>query len=441
MVKKVEEININQPNLLRLDLQHFAGANTETSISDLEKRLQDIENREKEISDILSNRDKEVDLESINNELDNLDQESRRLENLKLKAEAREIAREINDGTRSYRTISSFSSLAGVNTESTSKKTNDTKEYRSAFWNTIRSNGSALRDPREHEILNQPEVRALSIATNQAGGVLVPAYWEQTLVQKLTEANVMRQLGNTLPLQAGDRKIPIVTDYGQASWLDEGQAFPESDVAFDQILLGGFKIGRIIQVSEELMHDSIIDLDTMIADSFVKSFASLEEDAFINGNGMDRPTGILGRATVGKTGTDIDSILADELFDLFYSLKRPYRPTASWLMNDQTVKVVRQLKTADGQYIWSPGLGTEPPTLLGRPVFTSEAMPTMAAGAKSILFGDFSYYKIADREGRVMQRLNERYADVGRVGIRMYQRVDGNLSLPEAVKVFQNPEV
>jgi HK97 family phage major capsid protein len=295
-------------------------------------------------------------------------------------------------------------------------------------------------EQRQIELLNKPEIRSMTIATNQAGGFLVPAYWEATLIEKLASANVMRQLADVLPLQSGDRKLPIVTDKGSAAWIGEGKPYPESDIALDNILLGGYKLARIIQISEELMNDSVVNIDSMIIDAFVQSFAEMEEAAFINGwtGTQDRPTGILGRASLGVTGSKPTEITTDEVFDLFYSLKRPYRAKASWLMNDQSIKIIRKLKTSDGQYIWSPGFGTEPPTLLGRPVYTSESMPVMAAGKTSILFGDFSYYKIADRQGRVMQRLNEKYADVGNVGFRMFQRVDGNLALPEAVKSFKN---
>ncbi|PFA66855.1 phage major capsid protein [Bacillus sp. AFS015802] len=416
---------------LKLNLQYFA---TKTkSIEDIEARLSEIDDRKKEIRKLVKDETRDVEYDKLTVELDELNDEVDQLNHQRRQL----IAKGINDGSIEGKTISTFNTDLG-DTSSRSIEKHDTKEYRQAFWNQIKSGGSIATDPKEYQLLNQPEVRSLSTATNQAGGYLVPAYWENTLVQKLKEANVMRQLATVLPMKAGDRKIPIVTDYGQAAWLDEGQAYPESDVAFDQILLGGYKIGRIIQMSEELMHDSVIDLDTVVADAFVKSFSDLEEEAFIQGDGTDRPTGVLGRAEVGLTGSEVDTITSDELYDLYYSLKRPYRSSASWLMNDQTVKVVRQLKTADGQYIWEPGFGNEPAKLLGRPVFTSSAMPVMGSGAKAVAFGDFSYYKIADRQGRVMQRLNEKYADVGRVGLRMFQRVDGNLALPEAVKVFEN---
>ena len=108
-----------------------------------------------------------------------------------------------------------------------------------------------------------------------------------------------------------------------------------------------------------------------------------------------------------------------------------------WVLNDTTVKAVRKLKDGSGQYLWQPSLTTgAPDTLLGRPVNTSAYMPTIAAGVKSIAFGDFGYYWIADRQGRSFKRLNELYAANGQVGFLASQRVDGKLILPEAIKVL-----
>lgn len=270
-------------------------------------------------------------------------------------------------------------------------KPHASEEYRKAFWNVMKSS-RGMAPVEDLGIVQDPSIRSMAIQTNQAGGVLVPLHVENELVKKLKENNVMRQISHILPLEQGDRRIPIVADDGEASWLSEGQSFPESNVLLDHIMLGGYKMGRITQVSEELMNDSVVNVEDMVTDSFVKSFAELEEEAFINGNGTTEPTGVLKRATLGVTGKEESSINSDELYDLYYSLKRPYRQKAVWLTNDQSIKLIRQLKTADGQYIWQPGFGDEPDRLLGRPVMTSPFVPVMGKGERSILFGDFSYY-------------------------------------------------
>jgi HK97 family phage major capsid protein len=214
----------------------------------------------------------------------------------------------------------------------------------------------------------------------------------------------------------------------------------DSDDSFGQVTIGSFKLGTTIKVSEELINDSVFDLEHYISKEFARRIGSREEEAFFNGDGNGKPLGFLaskGGAEVGVTAASATAITADELIDLYYSLKTPYRKNAVWILNDATVKAIRKLKDNSGQYLWQPSLteGT-PDKLLGRPVYTSAYIPTAAAGAKTIAFGDFKYYWIADRQGRSFRRLNELYATTGQVGFLGSQRVDGKLILPEAVKVL-----
>ena len=259
-------------------------------------------------------------------------------------------------------------------------------------------------------------------------------------MEALEEENVFRQLANVIRTSSGDRKIPVVAAKGTASWIDEEGAYTESDDSFGQVSIGAYKVGTMIKVSEELLNDSVFDLESYIAKEFARRIGAKEEEAFFTGDGSGKPLGVLaatGGAETGVTAASSTAITADELMDLFYSLKSPYRKKAVWVLNDSTIKAVRKLKDSTGQYLWQPSLmaGT-PDTLLGRPVKTSAYMPVIAAGAKTIAFGDFSYYWIADRQGRSFKRLNELYAANGQVGFLGSQRVDGKLVLSEAVKVL-----
>lgn len=281
---------------------------------------------------------------------------------------------------------------------------------------------------------------ALEEGTDSEGGYLVPDEYERTLVEALEEENVFRQLANVIRTSSGDRKIPVVAAKGTASWIDEEGAYTESDDSFGQVSIGAYKVGTMIKVSEELLNDSVFDLESYIAKEFARRIGAKEEEAFFTGDGSGKPLGVLaatGGAETGVTAASSTAITADELMDLFYSLKSPYRKKAVWVLNDSTIKAVRKLKDSTGQYLWQPSLmaGT-PDTLLGRPVKTSAYMPVIAAGAKTIAFGDFSYYWIADRQGRSFKRLNELYAANGQVGFLGSQRVDGKLVLSEAVKVL-----
>ena len=282
-------------------------------------------------------------------------------------------------------------------------------EYKRNFWNAMRLQGNP------YEIRN-----ALQEGTDSEGGYLVPDEYERTLVQALEEENVFPPPGQGHQTSSGDRKIPIVTSHGTAAWLDEEDALTESDEVFGQTPLSAYKLGTFLKVSDELLNDSVFDLPSYISTEFARRIGAKEEEAFFVGDGGGKPTGIFaatGGAQTGVTAASSTAITADELIDLFYSLKSPYRRKAVWVMNDSTVKAIRKLKDNQGQYLWQPSLtaGT-PDTILNRPVYTSSYVPAIAAGAKTIAFGDFSYYWIADRQGRSFKRLNELFATTGQVG-------------------------
>lgn len=319
---------------------------------------------------------------------------------------------------------------AKMGKDETEKTGRASDEYKGSFWNAMR-----VKAPMP-SVLN-----ALQEGTDSEGGYLVPDEFEKTLVEALEEENVFRTLAHVIKTSSGDRKIPVVASKGTASWVDEEGAYTESDDVFSQVSIGAYKLGTMIKVSEELLADSVFDLEAHISKEFARRIGAREEESFFNGDGKGKPLGILaaaGGAEVGVTAASATAITADEVIDLFYSLKAPYRKNAVWLLNDATVKQIRKLKDSTGQYLWQPSLvaGT-PDTILGRPVKTSAFMPTAAAGAKTIAFGDFKYYWIADRQGRTFKKLSELYAANGQVGFMGSQRVDGKLILPEAIKVLQ----
>lgn len=313
------------------------------------------------------------------------------------------------------------------------KKGRSADEYNSAFWNAMR-----------HKTSHFDLMNALQIGTDTEGGYLVPDEFERTLVEALAEENIFRSLAKIIQTSSGDRKIPVVTAKGTAAWLDEEEAYTESDDTFGQASLSAFKLGTLIKVSEELLNDSAFNLPSYIATEFARRIGAKEEEAFFAGDGSGKPTGIFaatGGAQIGVTAASATAISTDELIDLFYSLKAPYRRKAVFITNDATIKAIRKLKDSNGQYLWQPSItaGT-PDTILNRPVHTSVYVPTIEAGAKTIAFGDFGYYWVADRQARSFKRLNELYAATGQVGFMASQRVDGKLILPEAIKVIQQKE-
>jgi len=303
-------------------------------------------------------------------------------------------------------------------------------EYKNAFWRSMRDKSVSF------EVLN-----ALQVGSDSEGGHLVPDEYERTLVEALQEENIFRRFAHLIRTSSGDRKIPVVTSKGTASWIEEEAPYQESDDAFGATTIGAYKLATMIKVSDELLNDSVFDIAGYIAKEFSRRIGSAEEEAFITGNGSGKPTGLLHAtlgAQLGVTAASATAITFDEVMDLYYSLRSPYRRQAVFLMNDSTVKALRKLKNGAGDYIWQPSItsGT-PDKILNCPVYTSGFVPAIASATKSIIFGDMDYYWIADREGRKFKRLNELYAPTGQVGFLASQRVDGKLILPEAVKVLQ----
>ena len=300
-------------------------------------------------------------------------------------------------------------------------------EYTAAFWNNIRNR-------------NWIDVRNdLQVGTDTEGGFLVPDEFEKKLISALEEENVFRPLATKIQTSSGDRKIPVITQKGEATWMEEEEAYTLSDDAFGQIALSAYKVGTAIKISEELLNDSVFDLPSYMAKEFARRIGTKEEEAFLIGDGKGKPTGIFaatGGAENGATTTGA-AITFDDVIELFYSLKSPYRKKAVWVLNEQTVKALRKIKDNTGNFIWQPSVSAGlPDTILNRPYVTSVYAPTIAAGAKAIAFGDYSYYWVADRQGRSLKRLNELFAMNGQVGFLASQRVDGKLILPEAVKTL-----
>jgi HK97 family phage major capsid protein len=299
-------------------------------------------------------------------------------------------------------------------------------EYRAAFW-------SAMTTGRIPE-----EFRVLSVGTDTAGGFTVPDDFRRQLLIGLEQANVMRGLSTVFTTTSGVLSLPVVSTHASAGWVAENAAYSASDSGFTEVTLNAYKNTMLVKASEELLNDSAFDMASFIASQAGRGLGRLEETAFVAGTGSGQPTGVVGSAGLGKTATATNAITADELMDTQYALGRAYRKRATWLMHDSTVKALRKLKTgvsSDNTYLWSPGLdAAEPDRLLGNPVVTSQDMAEMTTGLKPVLFGDFSYYYIGDRQSIGLQRLVELYAANGQVGFRIFKRTDGKLALAEAVK-------
>jgi len=206
----------------------------------------------------------------------------------------------------------------------------------------------------------------------------VPNEFEKKLIAALEEENVFRPLATKINTSSGDRKIPIITSKGEAVWMEEEEAYTLSDDAFGQISLSAYKVGTAIKISEELLNDSVFDLSSYITSEFARRIGAKEEEAFLIGDGAGKPTGIFAETGGAEDGGIISTanITFDDMLELFYSLKSPYRKKAVWLLNEQTLKALRKLKDANGKYIWQPSISQGiPDTILNRPYVTSVYVP------------------------------------------------------------------
>ena len=296
-------------------------------------------------------------------------------------------------------------------------------EYRDAMISAMRSNFRNVSN-------------VLQEGVDADGGYLVPEEYDRRLIDVLDGENIMRGLATTITT-AGQHKINIAATKPAAAWIEEGGALTFGDATFDQIYLDAYKLHVAIKVTEELLYDNAFGLENYIITQFGKALANAEEDAFLNGDGKGKPTGIFDKTKGGQiAGTLTAAIKSDDLIDLVYGLKRPYRKSASFIMNDSTLASLRKLKDNNGAYIWQPSYKEgEPDRVLGYTVHTSSFAPTNA-----IAFGDYSYYNIGDRGSRSFGELRELFAGNGMIGFLAKERVDGKLVLPEAVKVLKLKE-
>ena len=279
----------------------------------------------------------------------------------------------------------------------------------------------------------------LSEGTDSEGGYLCPTEFERQIVDALKEENVMRKLCKIITTD-NERKIPVAASHSTAAWTAENADYTESDPSFTQKTIDAYKLTDLVKVSIELLQDSMFDLEDYIGREFAFAFGAAEEEAFCVGTGSGQPTGLFtaNGGEVGVTAASSTAVTADEIISLIYALKSPYRKKAKFLMNDETVAAIRKLKDGNGVYLWQPALQQgQPDKLLGYDLYTSPYVPTMAAGAYAIGFGDFQNYWIADRTGRTVQRLNELYSTKGQVGFVGTERVDGKIILPEGIQLLK----
>lgn len=303
----------------------------------------------------------------------------------------------------------------------------DESERTSAFFRML------AKSPGEQHQLS----RALGITTDADGGYTIPKAFASSVIEKLNKETLMRKISSVISTSS-TTQIPVEAARPEFKWLAEAAAFSEANATFSKIELNAHKCGGVIKLSTEILEDSSIDIESYIRNKMYDALSDLEEQAFLNGTGTNQPTGVCSGLTASVTTATQTSVKYEEVLDLYYALAKSYRANACFIVSDSFEKQLRLIKDGNGLPIWQPALSAGAPnTLLGRPIYTSEFLPAVAKDAMPAVFGDFSYYQIADRGGISLQRLNELYAINGQIGLLIQKRVDAKLTLADAVKALK----
>lgn len=294
-------------------------------------------------------------------------------------------------------------------------------EYSNHFWNY-------LMGREGHE-------EYLNLGKKITGAYVLPTVSATKFEKKMKEESLFRQLATCLYAPNGPSDIIAKVNTDSATWVAPGGTIPVYDAIgdFSTYSLSDHKLAVVMQLDESFLHDNHYLFESYLTDRLVRDFSHAEENGFINGTGVNMPTGILAAEGGADIGVTADAITYENVVKLFFSLGKEYRKNAVWLMNSETALTLRTLKDDGGNYIWNHSNDT----ILGKQVVISEYMPSAAASTKSIVFGDFSYYWVVDRTSMTVRTLRERFFESDQIGYLAYELLDGKLIRSDTIKVMQ----
>ena len=315
-------------------------------------------------------------------------------------------------------------------------------EAKQAFEGYVRTGASALL-----------EVKAGLSSAPSSGGYVVPPETERAIERRLMAVSPMREIATVRTVAAGVFRKPVSTAGVACGWAAETAARPETDPAALALLeFPSADLYACPAATQNLLDDALVDLDDWLASEVEDAFAAQETEAFVNGDGTNKPRGFLdydlvaeadhewgeiGYVASGAAGAFASTSPTDRLIDLIYAPKAQYRPGARFVMNRRTVSTVRKFKDADGNYIWTPATRPgETASLLGYAVTEIETMPDIATNSAAIAFGDFRRgYLIVDRAG--VRVLRDPYSAKPYVLFYTTKRVGGGVQNFDAIKVMK----
>jgi len=301
--------------------------------------------------------------------------------------------------------------------------------------------------------LNALERKSLNAGNDAEGGYLAPEPTERVIAAAVRDISPIRQIASVREIGATSFKKPVSLGGGVAGWVGEtGGRVETASPALSSIDFPTMELYAMPAASQTLLDDAVVDIEQWLADEVQGEFAAQETDAFVNGDGVNRPRGFLSYAKTAeavRSGNEIGFIAtgaaagfaatnpADTLLDLIYAPKQAFRANGRFVMNRKTLSAVRKFKDADGNYLWQPALAAgAPSTLFGYPVTEAEDMPDIGAGAFPIAFGDFNRgYLIVDRQG--VRILRDPYSAKPYVLFYTTKRVGGGVQNFDAIKFLK----
>lgn len=274
---------------------------------------------------------------------------------------------------------------------------------------------------------------ALPYDMDPANGYLLREEMEEKLVNALCANNVLRSLCTGIRTSY-NAYLPIVSSHGKAEWVPDGAAVPLVRDTFDRAVLDSNTLAATIRVTKELLKDSAIDIEQYLADTFADRLVDSEEAAFITGDGVDKPKGLIHQVKIGCETTAAGTVSLDDVLNLIFSVPEKYRRRGVLLMNDATLLNLYRQCAEQGSNLWFGKNRDGQDTFFGVRIACCGSMPDAASGQVPVLFGDFRQVYINDCGKRCIKRLNELYAASDHVGFMLSQRSGIKLTVPEAVK-------
>ena len=283
---------------------------------------------------------------------------------------------------------------------------------------------------------NESSYNELSEGRSTGTGLYaMPNSSDNKYMSALEKQSLFRSIGTVIKAYGSGYRIFAKDSADLAQWVAENDTIPIYNGIEDFTIntVDSWKLAALVKMDAAFINDASFDIENYLINRFAKNFGRAEDNAFINGNGSEMPTGILNDTNGADVGITTTEITYDKVIGLYFSVKPEYRKNAVWLMNDATALALRTLKDSAGNYLWRDS----DDTILGKKVIMSEYMPDAESGSKPIAFGDFSYYWVIGRSPIGVRTLTEKFAAVDQLGYLAYEFLDGKLIRPEAIKVLQ----